>query len=155
MTRSQFNFFLFLLQHNFASVQLSHYLFLLPHCHQNTPLNSVTKLADNAKYWRRASYMYRVTQENYMTKHNAQYKNKYINSHSSRPSTRQLLVFDIVNLQITVVKMITSKTNLPTLKLDTHFSVKTLIHFTRTPLIFRFVIASMGSMSLWCHWMSW
>ena len=53
-TRSQFNFF-FPLQNNFASVQLSQYLFLSPHCHQNT------LLADNAKSRCRASYMYRVT----------------------------------------------------------------------------------------------
>ena len=67
---------LFPLQHNFASAQLSHYLFLSPHCHQ---INSETKLADNAKSRRRASYMYRVTK-----KHNAQNKNKHINSHSAK-----------------------------------------------------------------------
>ena len=68
-------------------------------------------------------------------KHNTQYKNKYINRHPA--------------------KLITSYTNLATLKLVKHSSVQTLLHFTRTLLIFRFVIASMVSMSLWCHWMSW
>ena len=46
-------------QNNFPSVQLTHYLFLSsPHWHQNI---LDTKLADNAKSRRRASYMYRVT----------------------------------------------------------------------------------------------
>ena len=124
-------------------------------------------------------------------KHNAQYKNKYINSHSANQNWknkencyshhssykrsvtpfwfhllttvssfsrihlyehRQLLVFRIVNIQITFVTLITSYTNLSTLKLDTHSSHQTLIHFTRTLLIFLFVISSM---SIWCHWKSW
>ena len=58
----------------------------------------------------------------------------------------QLLVFRIVKIQITIVTVITSYTNLTTLKLDTCSSVQTLIDFTRTLLTFRFVIASMRSM---------
>ena len=65
---------------------------------------------------------------------------------------KQPLVFPIVNIQITFVTLITSYTNLSTLKLDTHSSLQTLIHFTRLLLIFRFVISSM---SIWCHWKSW
>ena len=57
----------------------------------------------------------------------------------------QLLVFPIVNTQITFVTLITScYTNLSTLKLDTHSSLQTLIHFTRTLLIFGFVISSIS-----------
>ena len=50
---------------------------------KETHPNSDTKLADNAKSRRRASYayMYRVTKN-----HNAQYKNNYINSHSAKHS---------------------------------------------------------------------
>ena len=76
---------------------------------------------------------------------------------SSSPSSehiyehRQLLVFRIVNIQITVVTLITSHTNLSTLKLDTHSSLQTSINFTRTLLVFRLVISSM---SIWCHWIS-
>ena len=121
-------------------------------------------------------------------KHNAQYKNKYINSHSAKQNWknkkncyryhsssqrslspfwfqlltifssfigrdfyhRQLLVFRIVKIKITIVTLITSYTNLATLKLDTHSSVQTLIDFTRTLLTFRFVIASMRSMVFKC-----
>ena len=61
---------------------------------------------------------------------------------------RQPLVFPIVNIQITFVTLVTSYTNLSTLKLDTHSSLQTLIHFTRTLLIFRFVISSEYLMSL-------
>ena len=57
----------------------------------------------------------------------------------------QLLVFRIVKIKITIVTLITSYTNLSTLKLDTHSSVQTLIDFTHTLLTFRFVIASMRS----------
>ena len=64
--------------------------------------------------------------------------------------TRQLLVFRIAKIKITIVTLITSYTNLATLKLDTHSSVQTLIDFTRTLLTFRFVIASMRSMVLEC-----
>ena len=46
-----------------------------------------------------------------------------------------------------IVTLITSYTNLATVKLVKHYSVQTLIHFIRTLLIFRFVIASMGPMS--------
>ena len=49
----------------------------------------------------------------------------------------QPLVFRTVNIQITFVTMTTSYTNLSTLKLDTHSSLQTLIHFTRILLIFR------------------
>ena len=63
---------------------------------------------------------------------------------------RQLLVFRIVKIKITIVSPITSYTNLATLKLDTHSSVRTLIDFTRTILTFRFVIASMRSMVFEC-----
>ena len=42
---------------------------------------------------------------------------------------RQLLVFRIVKIKITIVTLITSYTNLATLKLDTHCSVQTLIKF--------------------------
>ena len=48
-------------------------------------------------------------------------------------------------MKIIFVTLITSYTNLATLKLVKHSSVQTLFHFTRTLLIFRFVIASMGS----------
>ena len=61
---------------------------------------------------------------------------------------RELVVFRIAKIKITVGALITSYTNLATLKLVTHSSVPTRIHFTRTLLIFRFVIASMGFMSL-------
>ena len=102
-----------------------------------------------------------------LEKHNAQYKNKYINSHSAKQNWknkkncyryhsssqrslspfwfqlltifssfigrdfyhRQLLVFRIVKIKITIVTLITSYTNLATLKLDTHCSVQTLIKF--------------------------
>ena len=63
---------------------------------------------------------------------------------------RQLLVFHIVKMKITIVTLITSYTNLATLKLDTHCSVQTLINFTRVLLTFRFVIASMRSMVFKC-----
>ena len=63
---------------------------------------------------------------------------------------RQLLVFRIVKIKITIVTLITSYTNLATLKLDTHSSVQTLIDFTRTLLTFRFVIASMRSIVFEC-----
>ena len=43
-----------------------------------------------------------------------------------------------------IATLITSYTNLATLKLVKHSSVQTLIHFTRTLLIFRLVIACMG-----------
>ena len=59
-------------------------------------------------------------------------------------------MFRIVKIKITFVTLITSYTNLATLKLDTHSSVQTLIDFTRTLLTFRFVIASMRSMVLEC-----
>ena len=123
-----------------------------------------------------------------LEKHNARYKNKYINSHSAKQNWknkkncyryhsssqrslspfwfqlltifssfigrdfyhRQLLVFRIVKIKITFVTLITSYTNLATLKLDTHSSVQTLIDFTRTLLTFRFVIASMRSMVFEC-----
>ena len=64
---------------------------------------------------------------------------------------RQLLVFRIVKIKITIVTpLITSYANLATLKLDTDSSVQTLIDFTRTLLTFRFVIASMRSMVFEC-----
>ena len=63
---------------------------------------------------------------------------------------RQLLVFRIVKIKITIVTLITSYTNLATLKLDTHCSVQTLINFTHVLLTFRFVIASMRSMVFKC-----
>ena len=123
-----------------------------------------------------------------LEKHNAQYKNKYINSHSAKQNWknkkncyryhsssqrslspfwfqlltifssfigrdfyhRQLLVFRIVKIKITIVTLITSYTNLATLKLDTHSSVQTLVDFTRTLPTFRFVIASMRSMVFEC-----
>ena len=50
----------------------------------------------------------------------------------------QILVFRIVNIQITFVKLITSYTNLSSLKRDTHSSLQTLIHLTRTLLILAF-----------------
>ena len=56
--------------------------------------------------------------------------------------------FRNAKIKITIVTLITSYTNLVTLKLVQHSSAQTLIHFTRTLLIFRFVITSMGSMSL-------
>ena len=68
---------------------------------------------------------------------------------------RQPLVFPIVNIQITFVTLITSYTNLSTLKLDTHSFLQTLIHFTRTLLIFQIFRFVISSMSIWCHWMSW
>ena len=46
--------------------------------------------------------------------------------------------------------LITSHTNLATLKLDIHSSVQTLIDYTPTLLIFRFVIASMKSLVFEC-----
>ena len=55
-------------------------------------------------------------------------------------------MFRVVKIKITIVTLITSYTNLATLKLDTHSSLQTLINFTRTLLTFRFVIASMRSM---------
>ena len=63
---------------------------------------------------------------------------------------RQLLVFCIVKIKITIVTVITSYTKLATLKVDTYSSVQTLIDFTRTLLTFRFVIASMRSMVFEC-----
>ena len=119
-----------------------------------------------------------------LQKHDAQYKNKYINSHSATQNWKnkkncyhyhsssqrslspfwfqlltifssligrdfyhgQLLVFRIVKIRIAFVTLITTYTNLATLKLDTNSSVQTLINFTRTLLTFRFVIASMRSM---------
>ena len=59
-------------------------------------------------------------------------------------------MFHIVKMKITIVTLITSYTNLATLKLDTHCSVQTLINFTRVLLTFRFVIASMRSMVFKC-----
>ena len=50
---------------------------------------------------------------------------------------RQLLVFRVLKTKITTATLITSYTNLATLKLDTHSSVQTLIDFTRTLLTFR------------------
>ena len=111
-----------------------------------------------------------------LEKHDAQYKNKYINSHSATQDWknkkncyhyhsssqrslspfwfqlltifssfigrdfyhRQVLVFRIVKIKITLVK------------LDAHSSVQTLIDFTRTLLAFRFVIASIRSIVLEC-----
>ena len=69
---------------------------------------------------------------------------------SSFKRYRQLLVFRIVKIKITIVTVMTSYTNLATLKLDTHSSVQTLIDFTPTLLTFRFVIASMRSMVFEC-----
>ena len=51
---------------------------------------------------------------------------------------------------MTIVTLVTSYKKLVTLKLDTHSSVQTLIHFKRTLLTFRFVIASMRSMVFEC-----
>ena len=62
----------------------------------------------------------------------------------------QLLVFCIVKIKITIATLITSYTNLATLKLDTHSSVQTLINFTRALPTFRFVIVSMRSMVFKC-----
>ena len=59
-------------------------------------------------------------------------------------------MFRIVKIKITFVTLITSYTNLATLKLDTHSSVQTLIDFTCTLLTFRFVIPSMRSMVFEC-----
>ena len=59
-------------------------------------------------------------------------------------------MFHIVTIKNTIVTLITSHTNLATLKLDTHSSVQTLIDFTGTLLIFRFVIASTRSMVFEC-----
>ena len=165
--RSQFNFF----YSNFRSVQLAHYLLLsLPRCHQKTN----TKLADNAKS-RRTD-----TQLDLKTQHAIQIK--YINRHPAKQNWnlkriltpfwfqlltivsssigtdfdhRQLVVFRNAKIKIAIVTLITSYTNLAILKLVKHSSFQTLIHFTRTLLIFRYVIESMGSMSFLCHWMSW
>ena len=63
---------------------------------------------------------------------------------------RQLLVFRITKIKITISTLITSYTNLATLKLDTHSSVQSLIDFTCTLLTFRFVIPSMRSMVFEC-----
>ena len=63
---------------------------------------------------------------------------------------RQLLVFRIVKIKITIVTLITSYTNLAALKPDTHSSVQTLLDFTRILLTFLFVIASMRSMVFEC-----
>ena len=52
--------------------------------------------------------------------------------------------------KISIVTLITSHTNLATLKLDTHSSVQTLSNFTCTLLIFWFVSASMRSMVFEC-----
>ena len=51
-------------------------------------------------------------------------------------------------IKLSIITLITRYINLATLKLVKHSSVQTLIHFTRTLLLFRFVIASMWSMSL-------
>ena len=59
-------------------------------------------------------------------------------------------MFRTVKIKITIVTLITSYTNLATLKLDTHSSVQTLIDFTRTLLTFRFVTALMKSMVFEC-----
>ena len=63
---------------------------------------------------------------------------------------RQFLVFRIVKIKITIVTLITSYTNLATLKPDTHSSVQTLLDFTGILLTFLFVIASMRSMVFEC-----
>ena len=59
-------------------------------------------------------------------------------------------MFRIVKIRIAFVTLITTYTNLATLKLDTHSSVQTLIDFTRTLLAFLFLIASMRSMVFEC-----
>ena len=75
---------------------------------------------------------------------------------SSLPSSEEIFItgnsflFCIVKIKITFVTLITSFTNLATLKLDTYSSVQTLIDFTGTLLTFRFVIASMRSMVFKC-----
>ena len=63
---------------------------------------------------------------------------------------RQLLVFRIVKIKITIVTLITSYTNLATLKPDTHSSVRTRLDFTRMLLTFLYVIAYMRSMVFEC-----
>ena len=59
-------------------------------------------------------------------------------------------MFRIVKIKMTIVAMITSYTNLATLKPDTHSSVQTLLDVTRILLTFLFVIASIRSMVFEC-----
>ena len=158
-------------------MQLSHCLFLSPPCHQNL---LITQNPDAEHRTCTALHKtQRAVQNKYINSRSAKQKWKHkkncFSYHSSYKRTvapfwfqlltivssfigthlyehMQLLVSRIVNIPITSVTLITSYTNLSTLKLDTHFSLQTLIHFTRTLLIFRFVISSM---IIWCHWMSW
>lgn len=59
----------------------------------------------------------------------------------------------IVNIQITVVTLITSYSNLWTVQVDIHSSLESVIRFRRILLTFWFVISSV---SIWCHCrMSW
>ena len=83
------------------------------------------KLADNAKSQRRAWYMYRVKTYiiNYGKKHNAQYKNKYVNSCSAKlqncfslnlrtsPSRKRSVSFFSVGLLRTVCAFVSLKHN--------------------------------------------
>ena len=57
-------------------------------------------------------------------------------------------MFRIVKIKITIATLITTYTNLATLKPDTHSSVQTLLDFTRILLTFLFVIASTSMRSM-------
>ena len=86
-------------QNNFPSVQLTHYLFLSsPHWHQNT-LN--TKLADNAKSRRRASYMYHARHNihNYM-------KNTTRNTKTSTLTVTLLNKIEIIRKIVTAITVV-------------------------------------------------